>query len=211
MDRLRRPLGDRAVHVCVDVQGLFSPAGPWAVPALEQILPQVAHIAGTLPERTIFTRFIPPARADDLPGMWRWYYRRWSEVTRENLDPALLDLAPPLRSAAARAEVVDKTVYSPFVGGRIAESLRARGADTLVITGLETDVCVLATVLSAVDLGYRVVIVEDAICSSSEVGHDAVLTLYRTRFAEQIELADTPAILESWGFQQADSAIFAAR
>ncbi|MHC2279292.1 hypothetical protein ACVME8_005935 [Bradyrhizobium diazoefficiens] len=37
----------------------------------------------------------------------------------------------------------------------------------------ETDVCVLSTVLSAVDLGFRVVIVEDALCSSSDVGHDA--------------------------------------
>ncbi|GAB9139429.1 hypothetical protein BDS110ZK25_27740 [Bradyrhizobium diazoefficiens] len=37
----------------------------------------------------------------------------------------------------------------------------------------ETDVCALSTVLSAVDLGFRVVIVEDALCSSSDVGHDA--------------------------------------
>jgi nicotinamidase-related amidase len=45
-----------------------------------------------------------------------------------------------------------------------------------VITGAETDVCVLSTVLNAVDLGFRVVIVEDALCSSSDVGHDALMT-----------------------------------
>ncbi|MGY4466887.1 nicotinamidase-related amidase [Bradyrhizobium sp. LB9.1b] len=42
-----------------------------------------------------------------------------------------------------------------------------------MITGAETDVCVLSTVLGAVDLGFRVVIVKDALCSSSDVGHDA--------------------------------------
>ena len=37
--------------------------------------------------------------------------------------------------------------------------------DTLVVTGGETDICVLATVLGAVDRGFRVVLVSDAICS----------------------------------------------
>jgi nicotinamidase-related amidase len=32
----------------------------------------------------------------------------------------------------------------------------------LTVTGSETDVCVLATVLDAVDLGYRVIVVRDA-------------------------------------------------
>jgi nicotinamidase-related amidase len=191
-------LTDRAVHVCVDMQGLFSPKGPWAVPAMEAILPAVVRIAEKAPGRTVFTRFIPPLHPEDLRGTWRRYYERWRKVTRACLDPALLELVAPLPGFAAAAETVDKQVYSPFVGALLVDRLRARKADTLVITGLETDVCVLGTVLGAVDLGFRVVIVEDAVCSSSEVGHDAVLTLYRTRFSEQIEVAKTDAVLASW-------------
>jgi nicotinamidase-related amidase len=41
-------------------------------------------------------------------------------------------------------------------------------AETLIISGGETDVCVLSTVLSAVDLGYRIILVEGALCSSSQ-------------------------------------------
>ena len=63
-----------------------------------------------------------------------------------------------------------------------------KSVDTLIITGSETDVCVLATVLDAVDLGFRVIVVEDALCSSFDEGHDALMTLYRNRFSEQIEL-----------------------
>lgn len=84
--------------------------------------------------------------------------------------------------------VIDKPAYSAFTGSALASFLSDKGIITLVITGSETDVCVLATVRHAVDLGFRVVIVEDALCSSFDAGHDALMTLYRNRFAEQIEL-----------------------
>jgi nicotinamidase-related amidase len=53
-------------------------------------------------------------------------------------------------------------------------------------------------VLSAVDLGFRVVLVEDAVCSSSDPGHDALMTLYRTRYSEQIELIKTEQLPSLW-------------
>jgi nicotinamidase-related amidase len=48
---------------------------------------------------------------------------------------------------------------------------------------------VLSTILSAVSLGYRNILVTDAVCSSSDKGHDALMTMYRERFSLQIELA----------------------
>jgi nicotinamidase-related amidase len=66
------------------------------------------------------------------------------------------------------------------------------------ISGSETDVCVLATLLSAVDLACRVIVVRDAMCSSSDEGHDMLMRLYHTRFSEQIETADAEAVLSRW-------------
>jgi nicotinamidase-related amidase len=74
----------------------------------------------------------------------------------------------------------------------------AREADGLIVTGSETDVCVLATVLGAVDLGYRVVVVTDGVCSSSDTGHDALMTLYHQRFSEQVETATAEEVLARW-------------
>lgn len=70
--------------------------------------------------------------------------------------------------------------------------------DTLVITGGETDVCVLATVLGAIDRGFRVVIVTDAVCSSADKTHDALMELYRSRFSEQVEAVSTAEVLDGW-------------
>ena len=64
--------------------------------------------------------------------------------------PELSVLCPP-------ATVTDKTRYSAFAGGGLFPHLHQREVGTLIVSGSETDVCVLATVLDAVDIGYRVV------------------------------------------------------
>jgi nicotinamidase-related amidase len=56
----------------------------------------------------------------------------------------------------------------------------------------------LATALGAVDFGFRVVIVEDALCSSLDAGHDALMTLYRNRFSEQIDLVTMDELKDLW-------------
>jgi nicotinamidase-related amidase len=76
--------------------------------------------------------------------------------------------------------------------------LRERETDAQIVSGSETDVCVLATVLDAVDLVYRVIVVRDAVCSSSDEGHDMLMRLYHTRFTEQIETADAAAVMAQW-------------
>jgi nicotinamidase-related amidase len=193
-----RPLTDRMVHLCVDMQRLFSADGPWPTPWLERVLPVVAELAGRFPGRTVFTRFITPRRPEDMPGTWRDYYEKWREATRQHLEPALLELLPPLARLVPPAIVIDKSRYSAFAEPELLAHLRERGADGLIVTGSETDLCVLATVLGAVDHGYRVVLVRDGVCSSSDAGHDALLELYERRFSVQIETADAATILRAW-------------
>jgi nicotinamidase-related amidase len=192
------PLTPRSVHLCIDMQRLFSSEGIWPTPWMTRVLPKVEEIAGRFPERTVFTRFIPPARPGEMPGMWQRYYSRWTAATRENIDSHLLALLPTLGPLAPPASVINKTRYSAFTGSLLLSHLQERGADALIVTGSETDVCVLATVLAAVDIGFPVILVEDAICSSSDVGHDALMTLYHERYSEQIETASTETILSRW-------------
>jgi nicotinamidase-related amidase len=59
-------------------------------------------------------------------------------------------------------------------------------------------VCVLATVLGAVDRGYKVVVVTDALCSSSDETHQASLGLYENRYGMQVETVTTDCILKNW-------------
>jgi nicotinamidase-related amidase len=105
---------------------------------------------------------------------------------------------PPLAALCPPASVIDKTRYSAFAEPRLIEHLRRRETDALIVSGSETDVCVPATVLDAVDTGYRVIVVRDPICSSSDEGHDMLMRLYHTRYTELIETADAATILARW-------------
>jgi nicotinamidase-related amidase len=103
------PLTERSVHLCVDMQRIFSAEGPWPAPWMERVLPVVATLAGRHPERTLFTRFIRPERPDQMPGKWQRYYTRWRPATRECLDLNLLELMPPLAALCPPETVINKT------------------------------------------------------------------------------------------------------
>jgi nicotinamidase-related amidase len=198
MGQLFAPPGPKAVHLCIDMQRLFEPGAPWATPWMERVTPQVAALAQRTPTRTVFTRFIPPQNKEAARGVWKIYYEKWENVTRSHLNPAMLELTPPLARYAPPAAIIDRQTYSAFTDGRLQSYLDRHGTDTLIVSGGETDVCVLASVLSAIDIGYRVIIAEDALCSSSDESHDALLGLYTKRFSLQIEVTSSEDILACW-------------
>jgi nicotinamidase-related amidase len=191
-------LTDRTIHLCIDMQNIFASGGPWPTPWLPRVLPVVEEIASRFPDRTVFTRFITPERPEDMPGAWQRYYTKWREATRQCIDPELLELLPSLRRLAPPATLINKSRYSAFAEPALLRHLQARGADSLIVTGSETDVCVLATVMGAIDLGYPVVLVHDAVCSSSDAGHDSMLALYGGRYSEQIATASAEEVLDRW-------------
>jgi nicotinamidase-related amidase len=177
---------------------MFAEATEWKMPWLERVLPNIVAITSSHAERTVFTRFIPAREPDQGVGMWRHYYERWSSMTIDRIGPDMIGLVPDLMKFVPPAKMFDKHVYSPWTGSALHMQLRDVGVDTLVITGGETDVCVLATVLGAIDWGFRVILVTDALCSSADQTHDAMMNIYLNRFGEQVETVTTETLLESW-------------
>ncbi|SFB57111.1 Nicotinamidase-related amidase [Rhizobium sp. NFR07] len=182
-------------HICVDAQRMFAEDTPWYVPWMARVLPQLEELSRRHAERTIFTRFIPPESADDGVGSWKDYYRKWWMMTGEHLPWELLQLTPSLQALVPPARIFDKMTYAPWVDGRLATLLRHEGVETVVVTGGETDVCVLATVLGAIDLGFHVVVLSDAVCSGADETHDAAVDLLGDRFSVQLELTKTEEFL----------------
>ena len=195
---LHGPLGVGCAHLCVDMQRIFDEETPWKTPWLRRVLPNIVEIASAKPRRTVFTRFVPADRPGEGPGTWKQYYERWADMTLERIGRDMVDLVPELAIFAPPAPIVDKRVYSPWQERGLHAWLRDNAVDTLIITGGETDVCVLATVLGAVDFGYRVILAADALCSSADETHNALMKLYESRFSQQVEVVSTKAVLTNW-------------
>ena len=87
----RARLDRTAIHIAVDMQCLFAEPTEWFVPWLPKVLPKVREIAGRHPDRTMFTRFIPPHEPEQAaaPGA--------------TITPLAIDDARSHRPASARA------------------------------------------------------------------------------------------------------------
>ena len=192
------PIGRCATHIVVDMQRLFAEPGEWQTATLPGIIPAIARIAAHRPQRTLFSRFLTPERAELARGQWRQYYGRWGSVTGERLAPGMHDLVPELAGFVPPGVLIDKFGHSCFDAPAMLTAVKAMHTDCLIVTGVETDVCVLATVLDAIDLGLRVILVEDAITSSSEAGHKAAMEAIFPRYDMQIEVLTTDALLTAW-------------
>jgi nicotinamidase-related amidase len=187
----------RWAHLCIDMQRMFADETPWYVPWMKEVTPQVEEVAKRHAQRTIFTRFIPPKDAADMTGMWRIYYEKWNEMTYDRLGADMVDLLPDLKALTPPARIFNKMTYSPWVDGRLHGLLSEEGVDTLVMSGGETEVCVLAAALGAIDLGYKVVLLRDALCSGADNTHDAALEVLGDRFSVQVEFLQTEEFLRT--------------
>ena len=177
---------------------MFAEGTDWHLPWMARVRPTVQRLAERHPDRTVFTRFILARRVGDDPGTGRHYYQPWRDMTIEQLGPDMVRLLPELEALAPPATVIDKIRYSPWYRTELAALLRHRQTDMLIVSGGETDVCVIATVLGAIDRGYRVIVVTDGLCSSSDTAHDAALRIYHDRFTELVETVCAETILREW-------------
>jgi nicotinamidase-related amidase len=195
---LRAPITADALHLVIDMQRLFVEHPDWRVPDLMAIVPAILSLVRAHRQRTLFTRFVTPAAPEDAAGQWQSYYRHWRSVTLERMNPALLDLVPELAAHAAPDRILDKRSHGGFEAPEFAARLAGERASTLVLSGVETEVCVLALAFAATDRGYRAVIVSDAVTSSSPQGHRAALSAVFPRLDQQIEIATAAEVLAAW-------------
>ena len=85
--------------------------------------------------------------------------------------------------AAGDAVVNTKKRYDCFVGTDLDFTLRAHGVNTLIVTGVNTNSCVLSTVAAACSKDYAVIVPSDCVDTMDDRSlHDAALACIRTAF-----------------------------
>jgi nicotinamidase-related amidase len=95
-------------------------------------------------------------------------------VTVEDLEQAGGPSAPVQQAMTPDIRLFDKMVFSLAGQSNILAEVERIGRKTVVLAGLETDVCVAQSALDLMARGYRVAVVTDATASPGEA-HSAGL------------------------------------
>lgn len=90
---------------------------------------------------------------------------------------------------------IEKLMYDSFHGTDLDAQLKARGIETLVMTGITTECCVDSTARTAFHNGYNVFVVSDACAAYEPELHVGTLNVLRKNLAL---LAVTDAVIEAW-------------
>ena len=78
---------------------------------------------------------------------------------------------PGIRDLLTEAEPCEKVVFSAFGSPKFTGSLEEKGIETLTVMGIESHICVSQTVHDAMNKGFRVHVISDAISSRTELNH----------------------------------------
>ncbi len=174
----------------IDVQNDWGdPQGPYRLPGLEQVMPEVVEVievfrAAGLPIVHVVRLYeedgsnVDPCRrwqveSGDLrvviSGTWGSQLVARTNPTGAELDAGKL-LAGEVQELTPTEFVLYKLRFSAFHGTRLESFLKERGIDSVVIVGITFPNCVLAAQLSATDRDFRVGLVPSACTQVSDDG-----------------------------------------
>ena len=93
--------------------------------------------------------------------------------------------------------VLNKLFASAFFGTPRSSFLAANGCDSLIVTGASTSGCVRATVVDAIQHGYRPVVPREAVGDRNPDAHDANLYDIDTKYGDVVTVDDVISHLET--------------
>ncbi len=139
----RRPLeASKAALIVVDIQ--------------EKLLPPIFEKERLVRNAQLLLRL---ARILDIPVLATTQYAKGLGAT-----------VPEVASLLPAGQVMDKTAFSCFGSDRFCSAVHALpgNRNTLIVCGMETHICVLQTVLGALNDGFLVHVASDAVSSRAE-------------------------------------------
>jgi nicotinamidase-related amidase len=191
----RAGFGESPALIVIDVNlGFTDPASP-LVCDLEEVVDAIR-------------RLLDEARRADIPVVYTTvsYSEGDKRTAATFIDkvPALLTLEAgspwveidPRIAPHADEPVLNKLFASAFFGTPLASLLASAGCDSLIVTGASTSGCVRATVVDALQHGYRPIVPRGAVGDRNPDAHEANLYDIDAKYGDVVSVDDVVAHLE---------------
>jgi ureidoacrylate peracid hydrolase len=191
--------------VVVDMQNAFMlPGVAHALcPMAERIVPNINRLAAAVRASGgtviwIKTTFTPDALRD-----WSTYFemvtpeqggRRIAALTASSKGHELWSAL----EVKAGDVVMEKNRFSAFIQGssELAQVLRSRALDTVLITGTVTNVCCESTARDAMMLNFRTIMISDGNAAVTDEDHTASLCAFYLTFGDVMSTGEVIGCLE---------------
>jgi len=179
--------------VVVDMQNAFMLPGVAhsLCPMAQEIVPNINRLARAVRATGGTVFWIKTTFTEEALRTWSTYFemtspervaKRIEALTANSLGHALwsgLDVQP-------QDPIVEKNRFSAFIQGSsaLAAALRARGLDTILVTGTVTNVCCESTARDAMMLNFKTIMVTDANAAATDEDHNASLIAFFLTFGD---------------------------
>jgi len=191
--------------VVIDLQHAFMTEGVGhaVVPSARDIVPAVNRLAAAVRQSGGGVFWIKMTHDDNCLTQWSIAQEMATPAMRQKRIAAMSegtlghDLWPDLE-VRPEDEIVLKYRFSAFMPGTslLPERLRARGFDTVLITGTVTNVCCESSARDAMMTNFRTIMVSDGNAAMSQAEHEASLTAFYNVFGD---VMDTDMVITALG------------
>jgi ureidoacrylate peracid hydrolase len=183
----------RTALVVVDMQNAFMLPGVAHSLCLEaqEIVPNINRLAQAVRETGGAVVWIQTAYTEETQKSWSVYYG----ISRPEQNRKRVEALTPgskgyelWGTLDARPDdvYVEKKRFSAFIQGssNLAETLRARGIDTILVTGTVTNVCCESTARDAMMCNFKTVMVADGNAAVTDEDHNNSLAAFYLTFGD---------------------------
>ncbi len=191
--------------VVIDMQNVWVQEGqPAYTPCCQGIVPNINRLAKAVRHAGGQVYWVRAIYGGAASENWSAYLDFFSPEHMKAMTAALTEGAEGARlwhelDVQPGDEQVIKNRFSALIQGAsdLEPRLRARGIDTLVITGTATNVCCESTARDAFMLNFKTIMVSDGNATASDEAHNAALNGLFNRFTDVFSTDEMMALLEA--------------
>jgi ureidoacrylate peracid hydrolase len=193
--------------LAIDMQRAWTdPEGPWYFPEARVVIPQINRLAGTVRDgggRVVWVQHV--TGLPGTPDYWASYLDHFVSETQREGAMAAIQEGSPFRDldGALDVQTVDMTVakkrYSAMIrtSSNLEWMLREQDIDTVIVAGVQTNMCVESTARGAMMLDFKVFLPHDASGARTPEDHLAGLRTIGQVFADIRPVEDLIELIDA--------------
>ena len=177
----------------IDMQNVYLPAQPWGCSSFSRSCDNIKKIINICEnkkhtDKIYFTKFIHNPEAT---GTWAEYNIQNKEI---NNNAWMSEIVDELKGCASKYPVLTKSTYSSMSNNILREETKS--AYNIVITGVVSECCILATCFEAIDMGLHIIYLKDACSGANEENEQAAIKILESMSPVHVTIMTTDEYIE---------------